>query len=122
TVLAPQDGTEHELQEMGCRFRTLTMNSKGLNPLEDMRLVGRFRRFMAGMQPDAALSFTIKNNIYGALAAKRQGIPFIPNVTGLGTAFLSGGPLQTVAEQLYTRAFRQLPVVFFQNRDDRSLF
>ena len=122
TVLAPPDGSEDALQAMGCRFRPLEMDSKGLNPLEELRLVGRFRRLMAHLQPDAVLSFTIKNNIYGALAAKRLNIPFIPNVTGLGTAFLSGGLLQTVAEQLYRRAFRNLLVVFFQNDDDRALF
>jgi glycosyltransferase involved in cell wall biosynthesis len=68
------------------------------------------------------LSFTIKNNLFGALAARSQGIPFIPNVTGLGTAFLSGRVLQMVAERLYRHCFRDLPVVFFQNQDDRDLF
>ena len=68
------------------------------------------------------LSYTIKNNIFGARAAKPTAVPFIPNVTGLGTAFLSGQLLQTVTEQLYRRSFAALPVVFFQNEDDRDLF
>jgi len=68
------------------------------------------------------LSFTIKNNLFGAMAARGTGTPFIPNVTGLGTAFLSGGALQTVAETLYRRAFAPLRVIFFQNEDDRDLF
>jgi glycosyltransferase involved in cell wall biosynthesis len=68
------------------------------------------------------LSYTIKNNIFGARAARALGLPFLPNVTGLGTAFLSGKLLQTVTEQLYRRSFSTLPTVFFQNEDDRDLF
>jgi glycosyltransferase involved in cell wall biosynthesis len=50
------------------------------------------------------------------------GIPFVPNVSGLGTAFLSGGALQFVAQTLYRHAFRTLETVFFQNSEDRDLF
>ena len=50
------------------------------------------------------LSYTIKNNIFGARAARLRWVcRFLPNVTGLGTAFLSGKLLQTVTEQLYRR-------------------
>jgi len=49
-------------------------------------------------------------------------VPFLPNVTGLGTAFLSSKILQRVTEQLYRRSFSALPTVFFQNQDDRDLF
>ncbi len=68
------------------------------------------------------LSFTIKPNLFGAMAARSLGVPYIPNVTGLGTAFLGGKVLRVVAEQLYRIAFRGLQTVFFQNSDDRDLF
>ena len=66
--------------------------------------------------------FTIKPNIYGSLAATSLGIPAIPNVSGLGTAFIGRGPLRLLVSQLYRRAFRKAPVVFFQNPDDSRLF
>ena len=50
----------------------------------------RFARVFRDEKPDAVLSFTIKNNVFGASAAKSAKVPFLPNVTGLGTAFLSG--------------------------------
>jgi glycosyltransferase involved in cell wall biosynthesis len=98
------------------------MNVKGLNPVDDLKLQRRLKRIFAEERPDAIFSYTIKNNIFGARAALAAGVPFVPNVTGLGTAFLSGGLLQIVAEQLYRRAFGRLPIIFFQNEDDRSLF
>jgi glycosyltransferase involved in cell wall biosynthesis len=122
TVLAPQDDAVPELERLGCRMRPLEMSVKGLNPLEDLRLQRRFACILREERPDAVLSYTIKNNVFGARAAKSVGVPFLPNVTGLGTAFLSGKLLQTVTEQLYRRSFAGLPIVFFQNDDDRNLF
>lgn len=122
TVLAPPDDAVPELERLGCRVRPLEMSVKGLNPIEDLKLQRRFGRIFREERPDAVLSYTIKNNIFGARAATPADVPFLPNVTGLGTAFLSGKLLQTVTEQLYQRSFATLPVVFFQNEDDRDLF
>lgn len=122
TVLAPADDSVGDLESLGCRFLPLEINVKGLNPLQDLKLMQRFKRVFRSERPDVVLSYTIKNNIFGAMAAKACKIPFIPNVTGLGTAFLSGGLLQAVAEGLYRKAFAPLSHVFFQNSDDRDLF
>jgi glycosyltransferase involved in cell wall biosynthesis len=122
TVLAPPDESVARLEEMGCRFMPLAMSPSGLNPAEGASLVMSFRRAFRQQRPDVVLGYTVKNNIFGAIAAKSLGIPFIPNVTGLGTAFLSGKALETLAGLLYRGAFRKLPTVFFQNQDDRDLF
>lgn len=122
TVLAPRDDAAEPLEALGCRCAQLDMDVKGLNPASDLGLFLRLRRDLRQRRPDAILGFTVKNNIYGALAARRFGIPFVPNVTGLGTAFLSGGLVQSVAEALYRAAFKKVPVVFFQNPDDGALF
>ena len=122
TVCAPFDESVPALRGLGCTFMPIEMSPKGLNPLEGVRLKSQFKALFIAEKPDVVFSYTIKNNIFGALAARAVGVPFIPNVTGLGTAFLSGGLIQTVAEALYRPAFRDLPVVFFQNEDDRALF
>jgi len=122
TVCAPLDESVAALRSLGCGFIPLEMSPKGLNPLEGVRLQNQLKALFKTEKPDVVLSYTIKNNIFGALAARAVEVPFIPNVTGLGTAFLSGGLMQTVAEALYRPAFRDLPVVFFQNEDDRALF
>ncbi|WP_167093554.1 glycosyltransferase family 4 protein [Parvibaculum indicum] len=122
TILSPADDSVADLEAIGCRFMPLEMSVKGLNPISDLALMRRFRRVFRVARPDVVLSYTIKNNIYGAFAARLAGIPFVPNVTGLGTAFLSGGWLQGIAEALYRTAFSRLSVVFFQNEDDRDLF
>jgi glycosyltransferase involved in cell wall biosynthesis len=119
-VFAPGDGAG--LAAAGVRHIQLEMDSKGLNPLSGMVTTAQMMRHFRAERPDVILSWTIKNNIFGAMAARRVGVPFIPNVSGLGTAFLSGGALQFVAQTLYRRAFRQLETVFFQNAEDREFF
>mgnify|MGYP000412783130 CR=1 FL=1 len=122
TVLAPADDAANELIAMGCNFMPLVMDNKGINPLRDLQLLARMRRHLAELRPDVVLGYTIKPNIYGALAARQLGIAFIPNVTGLGTAFLSMGATQRVIEWLYRISFAKLPTVLFQNEDDEALF
>jgi glycosyltransferase involved in cell wall biosynthesis len=73
-------------------------------------------------RPDVIFSYTIKNNIFGSLAAAKLGIPFVPNITGLGTAFLSGRFLQKISVCLYRYAFRRNSITFFQNHDDKNFF
>ncbi len=122
TVLAPRDDSVEELVELGCEFRELKMDMKSLNPFAQLGLFLAIFRAFRQLKPDVVLGYTIKNNTFGSIAARLLGIPFIPNVTGLGTAFLSGKFLQRVAHLLYRVAFAGCPVVFFQNRDDSSMF
>ncbi|SOC21258.1 glycosyltransferase family 4 protein [Rhodobacter maris] len=121
-VLAPFDDAVAPLRAMGCRVLPLDIDVRGLNPLRDLALLGQFWRQFRRERPDVILSYTIKNNIFGAVAAKWLGIPFVPNVSGLGMVFLSGGTLQRLVEVMYRRAFARPPVVFCQNPDDHDLF
>tara|TARA_R110002049_G_scaffold23781_3_gene84442 strand:+ start:49207 stop:50328 length:1122 start_codon:yes stop_codon:yes gene_type:complete len=121
-ALAPADAYVKDLRDAGVRFIPIQMENKGINPVSDLRLIRDFRRIFAKEAPDVILSYTIKNNIYGALAANSLRIPFLPNVSGLGTVFLKKGWLEWVATRLYRRAFRRLKYVMFQNIDDRDLF
>ena len=81
-------------------------------------LIALFRQ----LRPKVVLGFTPKGNIYAGLAARVTRRPFLPNVSGLGTGFIRGGLLLKIQALLYREAFRGLPIVFFQNRDDAALF
>jgi glycosyltransferase involved in cell wall biosynthesis len=94
----------------------------GLNPWADLRLLAEYRRLLRRIRPAAYLGFTIKPNIYGSMASARLGIPAIPNVSGIGNAFLRRDPVQQVVTRLSRLGFRRAPVVFFQNPEDRDLF
>lgn len=122
SALVPRDDHFETLRDFGVDPVDLEMDRRGTSVVGEMRLLFRIWRTFRTIGPDVVLGFTIKNNIYGALAARALGIPFIPNVTGLGTAFESQGLLRHTVIRLYRSAFRDVPKVFFQNTEDRDLF
>lgn len=122
-VIAPRDpAMDARMAELGVEQIALNVDRSGVNPFADLRLLRQYRQIFKRLRPAAYLSFTIKPNIYGAMAASALGVPAIPNVSGLGTAFIRAGPLQLIVTRLYRLAFRKAATVFFQNPDDRELF
>lgn len=121
-VAPPDPAMEARLIALGCTFAPAPIDAMGLSPWRDLATLQAFRRILREHRPAAWLSWTIKPNVYGALAARALGIPAIPNVSGLGTAFIRRGLLTALARQLYRAGFARAPTVFFQNADDRDLF
>jgi len=121
-VLAPADAYRPKLEAMGCQVHDLPMDRNGTSPLAELRLLTRIFGFLRRERPDFVFGYTIKNNIYAGLACRVLGIPFIPNVTGLGPAFNGEGMLNRVIRGMYRLAFARAQTVFFQNPDDRDAF
>ena len=122
TVAAPATAAESVAFALPAKVVPLALNRASLNPLGDLALLWHIVRLLRRERPAAFLGWTIKPNIYGALAARMVGIPAILNVSGLGTAFLGSGVFSRFVGMLYRVAFARAAVVFFQNRDDRDLF
>ncbi|HGG8933390.1 TPA: glycosyltransferase family 4 protein, partial [Enterobacter hormaechei subsp. xiangfangensis] len=68
------------------------------------------------------LNFTPKNNIYSTFAAKLCNKKVINNIAGLGTAFSSNGILNLLVRNLYKYSQREADYIFFQNKEDYSIF
>jgi len=120
TILAPADETVAKLEGIGAQVEPFAMDAGSFGAIENAVLVPRFGRAFGTLRPDIVLSFTIKNNLFGALAARWRGIPFVPNVTGLGTVFLGSRALFEIGRALYRVSLGKSPVVFVQNEDDRE--
>ncbi|RAU84023.1 glycosyltransferase family 4 protein [Pontibacter arcticus] len=120
-AVAPQDAYSDKLIEAGCTFVPVEMD-RSINPLTDLQLIWRLYRAYKQIKPDVVLQYTIKPNIYGAIAAHWAGIPSINNVSGLGTVFITKDYISEIALRLYKLAFRYPAKVFFQNHDDKQLF
>lgn len=110
------------MQALDVQRIPIRIDRSGANPWADFKLVAEYRRLLKRLRPAAYLGYTIKPNVYGSFAAASLGIPALPNVSGLGTAFIRGGPLQHIVVQLYRIGFARAPVVFFQNEEDQELF
>lgn len=100
----------------------LRVDRSGLNPFHDFKLFMNFVLLFWRSRPHFFLGFTPKPNCYGALAARLSGVKALPNVSGLGTAFINSGRLSALVGSLYRIAFARCQIVFFQNGEDRDLF
>lgn len=108
-------------KEIGCKIEVLAFNRRGMNPLADFMLMLAYRRLMKRLRPVAVLTYTIKPNIYGGMAARLCGVPQLANVTGLGDAMENGGWLQKLTVMLYRIGLGKARRVFFQNKSNRDL-
>jgi glycosyltransferase involved in cell wall biosynthesis len=122
-AVAPADpAMEAQLRALGADFEAVPVDAMGLAPSRDLATFLAFRKLIARHRPAAWLSWTIKPNVYGSLAAGLAGVPALPNVSGLGTAFIRRNLLTVLVKALYRAGFKRAPTVFFQNDDDRALF
>lgn len=119
--------TVDALAAMGVRFERVALDRTGLSPLRDVRYLAAMTRLLRAERPDAVLSYTIKPNVYGTIAARLAGVPTrAAMVEGMGYAFGASSLRQrlvgTVAALLYRSGFAAASVVFFLNPDDRAEF
>lgn len=103
-------------------FFDIPINRHGLNPLEDYKLLRRYKKLMRSFKPDAVLLYTIKPNLYGSIAAGKYNIPCLCNITGLGSALESPGLLQRILIRMYRYAMKKEHTIFFQNAHGKEFF
>ena len=111
-----------DLVKLGAIHRDISINRHGMNPIRDLKLIRQYKNLIRETRPDIIFSYTIKPNIYGAFAAKKYKVPFIANITGLGTAVENGGIKQRICVFLYKHAFKSIKKVFFQNEQNEQFF
>lgn len=102
--------------KMGCCFHATEFYSRGTNPFCDLGLLRKYKSLMRKIKPFTVLTYTIKPNVYGGIACLSLGVPYITNITGLGTAVESRGILSKITIAFYKYALRKASKVFFQNK------
>lgn len=115
-VVAPSDDLSEVLIKMGCIFIPVEMESRGTNPLHDLKLINNLKKIIKNEKPNIVLTYTIKPNAYAGHICGKLKIPFIANVTGLGTSVEQPGILQKITLFLYKRGLKRASCVFFQNK------
>ena len=121
-AVLPEDEYSEPLQKLGCRVIGFDFERRGTNPIKDLSQLRRYRAVLKELKPEAVLTYTVKPNVWGGLACRRERIPYIANVTGLGTAVENGGPLAFLTLSLYRMGLRGASCVFFQNSGNLALF
>ena len=117
----PFVGHEEEFQAMGLRCIRTDLDRRSINPVKDLHLIGEYRKILREVKPDLVMTYSIKPNVYLGGLCKKQNIPYVTNVQGLGTAF-EKPVLSTLVSRMYRSALRRARTVFFENQENAEFF
>jgi len=122
-AIAPSDDAQaSRLRAAGVTFVPVPISGSGTHPLRELQSVLGLRRTFQAQGVQVVLSYTPKGNLYSALAALSLGLPFVPNVSGLGRSFIRKNWVTVVIRLLYRMTLGRAHKVFFQNLDDMAMF
>lgn len=109
-----------KLTAMGCVYHSCEFDRRGTNPLAELKQISFYKDLLKAVKPDMVFTYTIKPNIYAGMACASLGVPYVANITGLGTAIENGGLMQKFLLLLYRVGLRKAQTVFFQNETNRN--
>lgn len=121
-ISSPYGERIEKMKEMGCKYYEIKINRHSINPLNDFKLIIDYYKQIKLISPDVILTYTIKPNIYGGFVSQFLGVPYIANITGLGSAVENKGMLQKISLLLYKLSLYRVQTVFFQNKENMAFF
>ncbi|WP_323678969.1 glycosyltransferase family 4 protein [Exiguobacterium indicum] len=117
----PYDDEKVPLMESwGCKFIETNVDRRGTNFINDFKLINFYFNIIKKYSPDVVLTYTIKPNLYGGIACSLLKIPYISNITGLGSGFKNDNILKRILILLYKIGLKKSSQVFFQNSSDKN--
>lgn len=111
-----------KIRAAGFQFEDVPISGSGTNPIVELLSVFRLWRLLRREKIDLVLSYTPKGNLYSALAAIAAGVAFVPDISGLGRAFIRKSWVTRVVVVLYRLTLGRATRVYFENDDDLQLF
>lgn len=121
-IVAPKGKEIQKLIDKGVVFIDTPVDNRGMNPFKDFKLLMSLYKVLRSKKPDVVLTFYTKTNIYGGIACRLCNIPYIENITGLGSAISNGGLKAKLMKFLYSTAVAEASMVFFQNQSNKEFF
>ncbi len=125
-AVAPAGPYAKRIEDTGAKFVPWNLGRRSLNPISELRTIVELAQIYRRVRPDLVQHFTVKPNLYGALAAKLAGVPLMfCGITGTGYAFASGklsrAPLRTVVSTWYKCCALLSARLVFQTEADVEL-
>ena len=120
-ISTPFVGHEEDFRKLGCRCIETKLERRGMNPLQERKLIAVYRHLLKMEKPDLVITYSIKPNLYAGFLCRCMEIPYCANVQGLGTAFQSK-KMAALVSVMYREALKRARTVFFENEGNASVF
>ena len=120
-ICLPDGDYIENMTALGCKFIPCTcLERQGTNPLKDLELMKFYVKTLKEHKPDIVFTYTIKPNSYGGMVCGLLKLPYVANITGLGTAIENKSWMQKIALTIYKLGLAKAQKVFFQNATNRD--
>lgn len=100
--------------QQGCKYCQNEFDRHGTNPIKELQQIRYYKSLIKEIKPDIVFTYTIKPNVYCGAACAALNIPYVVNITGLGTAVENSGVMQKITLMLYKYGLRKAQKVFFR--------
>ena len=117
-ISLPNGEKVKDLEKIGCKYIETNVDRRGTNPVKDFKLLLKYFKILEKIKPDIVLTYTIKPNIYGGSACRLKKVPYISNITGLGSAAENETIVQKLIIKLYRFALKKVKCCFIQNKEN----
>lgn len=97
------------------------IDRRGTNVFNDLKLLKHYKKIFRKYRPQVVLTYTAKPNVYAGMAARKYKIPYICNVTGLGSVLNKKGLMKKFILWLFKKSYRGAACVMFQNSTNMEL-
>ena len=121
-LISCPDGPKLELmKDITYQYDNPDIDRRGTNIISDFKLMMHYRKLFKKERPDIVLTYTAKPNVYAGMAAKSLGIPYINNVTGIGSVVNMAKLKKALILGLFKMSYRGASCVMFQNSTNMKL-
>lgn len=120
SIIAPEGGNMEALKKLPKEVKRIPvkMNRTSTNPIKDVVLMCQLIKVLRAEKPIYLFNYTIKPNVYGALAAKLLGIRCTDMIAGLGYTFTNNSLSSRIARTLYKVAGKCAEKIVVLNKDN----
>lgn len=122
TIALPYGEKVEKFKKMGCNFIETPINRRGMNIIEDFKLLIQYKTIIKEIKPDLVLTYTIKPNIYGGIVCRSLNQKVFHTVTGLGSVFIRDLWIKKVLVRLNKFAFKNASHIFFLNKENEEFY
>ena len=109
------------MRDIPFRYDDPVIDRRGTNVIADAKLFFHYRKLFKNERPDVVLTYTAKPNVYASIAARSLNIPYINNVTGIGSVVNMTGLKKSFILWLFKLAYKGAACVMFQNSTNMKL-
>lgn len=121
-LISCPEGPKFELMSnISFKFDNPLIDRRGTNVFADFKLLIHYWKLFREMRPAVVLTYTAKPGVYGSLAARFLGIPYINNITGLGSVLCKKGLMRVFIMNLFKLAYSGATCIMFQNDTNMKL-